>query len=367
MEAGVHAALAEALVLRQPMADGGEGTARLLGEATGGHRLAWPTEDPLGRPIQAEVVRLGEPDSWALDTAAASGLPRLTPAERDPLVATTRGTGLLLRELARRGARSVVLGVGGTATVDGGRGACEALGFRFLDERRAPLPPGPDLTSLRSIDDSAVAPEVWRLGRDLHLACDVETPLCGAQGAARIFAPQKGASARAVARLERSLERLAAVLQSHPGPCGPPLDIPHRRHGGAAGGLAATLNALLGASLASGAERVFQTAGYGSPLRDASVVILGEGRMDAQTARGKAPAVVAHHARRAGVPVLAVMGQPGPGVETLSIMQDWEAARSAGAPPPTSTAEARDELTQATARLLRRWMNPPQGSGSRSS
>lgn len=356
MEAGVLAAHPGARVVRQPMADGGEGTAHLLGVATGGRSLSWAARDPLDRPIEAEVVRLGPPGAWALDTAAASGLPRLAPAERDPLRATTHGTGLLLRELARRGATSVVLGVGGSATVDGGRGACEALGFRFLDAHRAPLAPGADLAALHTIGDAAVPPDVWRMGRGLHLACDVDTPLCGPRGAARVFAPQKGASPPVVARLEQSLERLAAVLQSRPGPCGPLTDIPRLPRGGAAGGLAATLHALLGAALESGAERVLHAAGYGAALREASVVIVGEGRMDAQTAHGKAPAVVARYAQQAGVPVLAVMGQPGQGVEALSFLEDWEAARPAGAPLPHTRAAARREVTLATTRLLRRWL-----------
>ena len=361
MAEGVRRAMPEAICRELPMADGGEGTAALLAHATGGERLRLRTEDPRGRPLEAELARLGDGHTFALDTAAASGLTLLSPAERDPLTACSAGTGRLLHQALQLGARTVVLGLGGSATVDGGKGLCEALGFRFLDHHGRPLAPGGGaLSDLQRIDDQHVPPLVWAIRGRIRIACDVWNPLLGPEGAAPVFAPQKGADAAAVQRLAQGLARLAEVLRALPGPCGGTPEIATLPGTGAAGGIGATLSVLLGATLESGGELVFETAGYAEVLADCDLVIVGEGRMDAQTAHGKAPAVVARHARARGRPVLGVTGQPGPGLEALDGIDAWEACRPAGASLPTPE-QASTELAAATARLVHRW-HEEQGS-----
>lgn len=354
--AGVRQAAPRARCRLLPMADGGEGTAALLARVTRGHCETADTEDPVGRPLTAELACLGDGGTWAVDTAAASGLTLLGEGERDPLRASSTGTGRLIRAAFERGARQVLLGLGGSATVDGGKGLCEALGFAFLDRQGRPLPPGGgSLAALRRIESPHPSARVVPEGGALRLACDVRNPLLGPTGAARVFAPQKGASPEVVARLEAGLNRLADVLRRRPGPCGPAADIATRPGGGAAGGIGATVAALLGAPLDSGGEQVFAAAGYAAQLDGCALMIVGEGRMDSQSAQGKAPAVVAAHAQRRGLPVLAVMGTWGQGVEKLTFVQDREAVRppEAGVPSP---AEAYPELRAAAARLVRRWL-----------
>lgn len=356
MALGVAEAWPEAHVERLPMADGGEGTAALLAAATGGTLEDASTEDPLGRPMTARIARLGDGDTFAVDTAAASGLTLLAPGEHDPLRASTRGTGRLLRAALSRGARAILVGLGGSATVEGGVGLAQALGFRFLDARGRDLPPGGGpLEALARIDRSGVPPEVWRLQGHLRLACDVTSPLLGAAGAARIYGPQKGAGPDAVACLERGLARLAEVLREQPGPCGGLPEVATLPGTGAAGGIGATLHVLLGAELAPGGALVLEAAGYAATLDRCDLVIVAEGRLDAQTLAGKAPAAVAAAARSRGLPVLGITGVPGPGIETLGFLADWEAARPAGAAPPSNASTAAGEVAAATARLVHRW------------
>ena len=264
------------------------------------------------------------------------------------------GTGRLILAAWDRGAEELILGLGGSATVDGGVGLARALGFRFLDDGGQDLGPGGgSLVALRRIDACGVRPEVWRLGARLRLAFDVRSPLLGPEGAARVFGPQKGANPEAVERLERGLERLAEVLGEHPGPCGGVPELATRGGTGAAGGIGATLRALLGATLESGAALVIRTAGIGRLLAGCDVAVVGEGRLDGQTLHGKAPAALAAEARARGIPVLGVTGIPGPDIERLDFLEDWEAARPAGELPDPATAA--QEVAAATARLVRRW------------
>jgi glycerate kinase len=374
-----------------PMADGGEGTAALLARVTGGRLESTWTEDPLGRPLRGSLACLGDGRTWAVDVAAASGLTLLSEPERDPLGTSSTGTGRLIRAALEGGADKVILGLGGSATVDGGKGLCEALGFAFLDADGRPLAPGGE--SLRKLDriEDPRPPSWYRhlYGR-IDAACDVRNPLLGPGGTARVFAPQKGATPSQVTTLEAGLTHLAEVLRRRPAPLGSfagdahrlgaggsrpavaarpavvarpaapggdgsaPEDIATRPGSGAAGGIGAAVAALLGARLQSGGERVFTAAGYADQLDGCDLVIVGEGRLDSQSASGKAPAVVAEHARQRGLPVVAVVGTWEPGVEGVPV-QDWEAGRSPGTGIP-SPVEARKELTAAAERLLSRWV-----------
>jgi len=272
-----------------PVADGGEGTLEALVQAAGGRLMSVRTKDALGRPIEAAIGMLPDGRTAVVETAQASGLWRLAPQERDAWAASTYGTGELIGAAVSAGAREVVISAGGSATTDGGRGALEALGARF-DGTRA------DLAELGS-----------RLrGVRLSIACDVRNPMCGPNGAAPAFAPQKGADAETVKRLEERLCGWAALARRATGrdPSAEPM-------AGAAGGLAGGLWAFAGAELRSGAALVLDTLGFDSRMRDARAVVTGEGRLDEQTLQGKAVFEVAVRCRQAGVPCYAVVGQDG--------------------------------------------------------
>lgn len=345
MARGARRVHPEAEILRMPMADGGEGTAALLSEATGGSEMTLPTTDPYGRPMHATVHRLGDKTTWAVDTAAASGLTLLTPHERDPGRACSAGTGTLIRAIASQGARTIILGLGGSATVDGGTGLCRALGVRWLDDSGHELPPGGDaLGRLTKVDDSAVPPTIRDL--QIRVAHDVNNPLTGPQGAAAIFAPQKGADPAGVNRLSTGLQRLVDVLAVD--------GLAQRPGTGAAGGMAAPLIALFNATLEPGASLVFEQAGWAAQLSRCDLVIVAEGRLDAQTTGGKAPAHVAAEAARLDILVLAVAGSLGPGADTVPHIQKIEAIHEAEPQKLPAPAEAARQLADATERLINR-------------
>lgn len=298
---GLCAAAPRAEVTCLPVADGGEGTGEALLSACGGRRHGVATQDALGRRIDAAWVAL-HTGAGVVELAAASGIERLTAAERDPCRTSTYGTGLLLRAALDAGCRDVMLTLGGSATVDGGCGLLEALGVRWLDAQGVPLPRGGGaLQRLHRIDAHDVHPALH--GTRLRILCDVDNPLLGPRGAAAVFAPQKGADAAAVAQLGRGLTRLADVLLQATG---------RRVHDmpgcGAAGGVAAPLVAMCGAQLCGGAEAVLDALGLQQALAAADLVVTGEGCLDAQSAAGKAPVAVARAARRAGVPCVAAVG-----------------------------------------------------------
>jgi glycerate 2-kinase len=272
-----------------PVADGGEGTLEALVRAAGGRLVSVPASDALGRPITAAIGLLDDGKTAVVETAQASGLWRLAPSERDAWEASTRGTGELIGAAISTGVREVVISAGGSATTDGGRGALEALGARFS-------PTGADLSEL----DERLC------GVRLFIACDVCNPMCGPEGAAPAFAPQKGADPEMVERLQERLRELAAVARRSTGrdPSGEPM-------AGAAGGLAGGLWAFAGAELRSGAALVLDRLGFDARVREARAVVTGEGRLDDQTLQGKAVFEVATRCRQAGVPCYAVVGQDG--------------------------------------------------------
>lgn len=282
-----------------PIADGGDGTAALLVRHLCGETVMVATHDPLGRSIRAPLGMANAGRTALLGIADASGLHLLGAGELDPLNANSFGTGELVRHAFDRGARNILLGLGGSATVDGGAGILAALGARFLDGSGDPLPPHPArLVDLAAIDLSAVPPV------DITLLCDVLNPLLGSDGAAAVFGPQKGASPQDVARLEAGLARLAAVIRDQTG-----LDVRAMPRGGAAGGVAAVLHALAGARIVSGIDHFLDVTGFDRALADVDLVITGEGAIDSQTLSGKAPHGVAVRAKARGLPVVALAGQ----------------------------------------------------------
>lgn len=283
-----------------PMADGGEGTAAALVGACGGELRRACVSDPLGRPVEAAYALL--PDGRAVvEMAAASGLPLLSPGERNPLLTSTFGTGELVRAALDAGARDVTMALGGSATNDGGLGMARALGVRLLDAGGRELAGcGADLARVARLDLAGLDPRV--AAADFHLMCDVDNPLTGAHGASAVFGPQKGATPEMVAELDAGMRSYARVLSAA---FGRDFDVPGA---GAAGGLAAGCMAFLGARAESGVARVLELTGFSARLARADLCVTGEGHADAQTARGKVVAGVAAACARAGVPCVAVVG-----------------------------------------------------------
>lgn len=287
-----------------PVADGGDGTVAAA-VAGGFARREVRVTGPLGAPVTAAYVLRGE--TAVVEMAEASGLQLLPPGEFAPLTATTYGTGEVLLAAIEAGARSVVLGVGGSATTDGGAGMLSALGARFTDAGGAPVGPGGGpLRDLAAADLSGLDPRL--AGVDIVLASDVDNPLTGPKGAAAVYGPQKGASAADVAALDAGLGRLAEVLAQTP--LGARAAEAAQSPGaGAAGGIGYGALVGLDAAFRPGIEVLLDVLGFAPALERADLVITGEGSLDAQTLHGKAPAGVAAAARRAGKPVVAVCGR----------------------------------------------------------
>ena len=294
-----------------PMADGGEGFVEALVEATDGVYREAEVSGPLGDPTLARFGLLGGGNTTALAMASASGLDLVPPARRDPLRASTRGTGELMLAATRFGGDHLILGIGGSATNDGGAGMAQALGFRLLDCNGRDLPPGGGaLGELDRIDASGVRPEL----RDylIEVACDVASPLCGPLGASRVFGPQKGATSEQVDRLDANLAHLAAIIRRDLG-----VDVLDLPGGGAAGGLGAGLVAFADATLVPGVSLVIDALELRLRLATADLCITGEGCLDASSAAGKTVSGVVDLARSLNIPSLVLAGTVGPGAVVI--------------------------------------------------
>jgi len=304
---GARRAGAEAIEL--PLADGGRGTLECLAPAMGLRLQTVQVTGPLGRPVQATFGYSPDTRTAVMEMASASGLALLPPGERDAMRATTRGTGELLRAALEAGAERLYLGIGDSATSDGGCGAAQALGVRLLDVRDREIGPGAEaLAPLARIDPAKIHPRLRET--EIRVACDVDNPLLGPHGAARIFSPQKGATPAQVEEIEKDLAHLADVIQRDLG-----LDVRAIPGGGAAGGLGAGAVAFLGARLMSGAEWVLGAIEIDKHLARADLVLTAEGRFDAQSLGGKAPMALARRAAAAGIPCAVIPGSTGPGYE----------------------------------------------------
>lgn len=288
-----------------PLSDGGEGLTHALVHATGGTLHDVETVDAVGRPIIAQFGFLGNKHTSCtavVELASASGLEQVSPADRDPMAASTFGTGLLIRAAIDAGADRIVLGLGGSATTDGGTGLARALGFRFLDSTDHAIPLGGDaLADLAKIDDSEVPDSVKNI--PIILACDVTNPLTGSEGAAHVFAPQKGATTTQVERPDRGLANLAHAIMQYSG-----RDIEHTPGSGAAGGTGGGMLGLFNASIRPGIELVLDLAHGREACAWADVVITGEGSIDSQTPYGKVPSGIAKLAQSQGKPTIAIGG-----------------------------------------------------------
>lgn len=370
--AGGRAVFPEAQIVVVPVADGGEGTVRALVAATGGERRRTRVAGPLGEPVEAEWGILGAggergherpttgareapaaPDAnvrtAVIEMAAASGLPLVPPGRRDPRITSTRGTGELLRAALDAGCRAVILGIGGSATNDGGAGMAQALGARLLDGEGNELAPGgAALTRLARIDVSGL--DARLRATDVRVACDVTNPLCGPTGASAVYGPQKGASPEMVRALDAALAHYADVLRRDLS-----ADVRDVPGAGAAGGLGAGLLAFAGAQLVPGAALVLDALNFAETMRGADLAITAEGRLDAQTAYGKAPGAVAAAARAAGARAIVLAGAVAMDEATLAGL-GFDAAVPLADGPLTldeSMARAAELMTAAATRALR--------------
>ena len=296
---GLRAVWPDAEITGAPIADGGEGFAETLCQALGGVWVETRARDPIGREVAARYVWVEAERLAIIEMSEASGIWRLTPEERAPLRANTFGTGQLIRHAAERGARKILVGLGGSATTDGGVGMAAALGYEFLtsDGEELALFPGQFNALTRIQADGAIElPEIIA-------ACDVQNPLLGPRGTARVFSPQKGAGASDVVALEGGLSALADCVTTDLG-----CDFRDTPGAGAAGGIAFGLMSFCGAQVCSGFELVAGTLRLEERIAASDLVVTGEGRIDGQTLEGKGPAGVAALARRHGKPVLALAG-----------------------------------------------------------
>jgi len=352
IEAGLLRARPDAEVVRVPVGDGGAGTlAAVL--AAGFERVPLSVTGPTGEPVAAAIAVRG--DEAFVEMAEASGLARLPGGVFDPLGASTYGTGELVRAALDRGARRIVLGIGGSATSDGGAGMAAALGVRFLDADGAPLPPGgAALLRLASIDAAGLDPRVAAV--KVTLASDVDNPLVGPDGAAAVYGPQKGAGPDQVLLLDSALRRYARVLAAELG-----LDLAATPGAGAAGGLGAGAIAFLGSRVRPGIELVLDLVGFGAALAGAGLVVTGEGKLDAQSLRGKAPLGVARAATAEGVPVVALAGVVEVARRELRAAGFEEAHALTELEPDEERcrAEARPLLERLAERVGRAWSSLP--------
>lgn len=343
-------------IVSVPLADGGEGTVDAIVSALGGEKLKVRVTGPLGKYVEAEFGLCNSGKSAVMEMASASGMALLAKEELNPLLASSYGTGELIRAAMRVGVEEITLGIGGSATVDGGAGMAQALGYRLLDENGHDLPPGAGaLDKLASIDASGVDRRLFQIR--IHAACDVTNPLTGPDGAAAVYAPQKGATPEMVGILEANLKRLSElwIRNRMLDPVSCPGD-------GAAGGLGGGLRAFCSAKLCPGAALVMKAVRFREKLFDADLVVTGEGCTDAQTESGKLCSEVARVAHEEGVPVLLLSGALRGELERFNGIFDFAFSIASGRPSLEEAIASAPEDIRFTvlnvARLLRKGFHP---------
>ncbi|HEY50164.1 MAG TPA: glycerate kinase [Dehalococcoidia bacterium] len=348
MALGVGRVLPDAEMVLVPMADGGEGTVEALVDATGGRMIKAEVTGPLGERVKAGWGILGDGVTAVIEMAAASGITLIPPQRLNPLVATTFGTGELIREALDNGCRKLLIGIGGSGTNDGGAGMVQALGVSLLNDRgKELLRGGAALAKLAKIDMSGLDSRLAEC--QIEAAYDVNNPLCGESGASMVYGPQKGATAEMARQLDSALAHYAKLIESTLG-----VDVMNLPGAGAAGGMGAGLAAFLGARLLPGMDIVSEAVGLEERLRGASLVLTGEGRIDGQTLFGKVVAGVAARAKALNVPVVAIVGEIAGGGEVFG--QGIDAVLSI-VPGPISLERALSDgaelVSDATERALR--------------
>ncbi|EPP2804154.1 glycerate kinase [Klebsiella aerogenes] len=302
IETGFREIYPHAEYVKVPVADGGEGTVEAMVAATQGHIVQVSVTGPLGEPVNAFYGLSGDMRCAYIEMAAASGLESVPPTRRNPLLTTSWGTGELIRHALDAGVSQIIIGIGGSATNDGGAGMAQALGAKLLSAGQQQIAPGGGaLETLARIDLSELDPRLADCRIDV--ACDVTNPLTGPQGASAVFGPQKGATAAMIERLDRGLQHFAQIIDRDLD-----IDVLNLEGGGAAGGMGAALYAFCGANLRPGIEIVTDALGLADLVAAADLVITGEGRIDSQTIHGKVPVGVAKVAKRFNVPVIGIAG-----------------------------------------------------------
>lgn len=301
VEKGIHDIVPGCEVVKLAVADGGEGSMDALMTTLGGSPVRLMVSDPLGRPVEASYARI-DGSTAVVEMARASGLTLLLPEERNPLLTSSYGTGQLIADALDKGCRRFMICIGGSATNDAGTGMLEALGYRFMDAAGDNLRCcGGALSRICSIDSSDVHPAL----KDARfvVACDVDSPFCGPEGASYVYGPQKGASQEMVAQLDEGMRHFAQIISQTTG-----VDVADMPGAGAAGGLGGAFKAFMDADLHRGADMVLDAVGFDEIIKDADLVITGEGRIDRQTLSGKLPYVVARRAAVQNIPVVALCG-----------------------------------------------------------
>jgi glycerate kinase len=362
MRLGIMSVVPRAKCVGVPMADGGEGTVDAVIDALDGQRVVVDVADALGRPISAAFGYVPRRRLAVIEIAAAAGIELIAPDERDVLGASTFGVGQLIGSALDQGATEVLIGLGGSATNDGGAGMLTALGARFLDAFGNHLPPGGGaLERLHRVDLSAIDPRLPNTR--IRLACDVTAPLLGPTGASAVFGPQKGAAPADVARLESALTRLACVTSSTLGHA-----QPAHAGAGAAGGLGFALLEFLGAESQPGVQVVAEAVGLEDAIAGADWVFTGEGSVDAQTVQGKTPFGVAKLARRHEVPVIVFGGRISPDASILQQhgVRELVVITPEGTPVEKALRDGSEALARATAEACRRIRQEPVGASPRS-
>jgi glycerate kinase len=344
---GVRIVAPDADLVLVPIADGGDGTVDALVAATQGERRTRRVRGPLTDLVDAEYGLIEGGSTAVIEMAKAAGLALVPKEQRDPRVTSTHGVGELLQHAYDDGARRFIVGIGGSATNDGGAGMAQALGYHLLDDTGRELPPGGlALNRLARIQLGGVHASWKQTGVDV--ACDVTNPLTGPRGASAVYGPQKGATPEMVPELDAALHHFAQIIRRDLG-----VDVEQLPGAGAAGGLGAGLVAFLGARLRPGAEMVMEALHLDERLAGAQLVITGEGRLDSQTARfGKGPAAVARHAKNAGIKVIAIGGSVADETELRLLFDGLEATVVEPGTLEEAIAQARPLLVRAATRLM---------------
>lgn len=309
LETGLKAACQEFNIKKIPMADGGEGTVRALVQATDGKFYTKNVTGPAGKTVEAKYGILGDGKTAVIEMAAASGLQLISEQERDPEKTTTYGTGELIEAALDKGCRKLIIGIGGSATNDCGVGMAQALGGSFLDKHGQEVGYGGRyLSKITRTDLSQLDHRIKNT--EIQVACDVDNPLSGENGAAHVYAPQKGASLSQVEKLDKGLRHISRIIKNDLGK-----EVAKIPGAGAAGGLGAGLMAFFDAELRSGIDIVIETSGIKGHMQDIDIVITGEGKIDNQTVSGKAPIGVAKAAQERSIFVIGIAGSIGDGAE----------------------------------------------------
>jgi glycerate kinase len=356
MARGARSALPAAVITVIPMADGGEGTVDAMVTATGGRLVTANVTGPLGLPVLATFGLLGDGTTAVIEMAAASGLMLVPAVAQNPLVTTTFGTGELILAALDLGVTRIVLGIGGSATIDGGAGLLQALGARLLRADGTPIGRGGaalrylDRIDLADLDPRLALGEPGPGQAELLVACDVINPLLGPQGAAAVYGPQKGATPDHVALLDQALDHFAGVIDRDLG-----CDVRTTPGAGAAGGLGGGLLGCLGARLRPGVELVMEAVHFDQALAGATLLLTGEGRTDGQTLAGKVPMGVALRATQHSVPTIVISGSVSPDADVLLTTGICAAISMVDGPMTleSAIAQAPELLERATARTLR--------------